>query len=118
MLYKSKYDVELKFARYANNGATAILLQNIEDNAPVATATVNLDDEWFDMMVSGPEGHRMVGIKDYSENEGMVDFLLENEVIKPEKIMLIPSGMVLVGLYALTDKYADLALAIQQGEGE
>jgi hypothetical protein len=56
---------------YPEGGATAIYLTDVDDEGPVATATVNV-----------PEANSQLGIgavivKDYSENEGMMEALEE-----------------------------------------
>ena len=107
--FGEEYEVYLEFNRYADNGATAIQLMSDEEG-PIATATVNPVDEEFDRMVKKDGGHRFVCIKDYSENEGMTQFLMENNVIKPDLITWIPSGFVLLGAFELTEEYAKQAV--------
>jgi hypothetical protein len=73
--HKSPYgDYELiaQFAKYAN-GQTAIKLIDIADGFPFATATVCVED---DLLKEGE-----VAIKNYSENEGILESLIEAEVI-------------------------------------
>ena len=108
-VYGTSYEVELVFSSYATNGATAIQLMSDEEG-PIATATVNPVDEEFDRMVKKDGGHRFVCIKDYSENEGMTQFLMENNVIKPDLIASLPSGFVLLGVFELTEEYAKQAV--------
>lgn len=55
------------------NGRTAIQLISVEDNMPYCVATVNVDV---------PLEENEVAIKDYSENEGMLDFLIANKVVE------------------------------------
>lgn len=92
MTYKG-YKCELQFAKYFN-GNTAIQLIDKEDGSPVAVATVNGED-------NPPEG--VVGIKDWSENEGMVNALIEANVIEQELQFLEPTGFVVIKYYKLTD---------------
>lgn len=69
------YSCLLEFGEYAN-GRTAIQLVNFEDSDLVADATVNIPE------YNLPKGQ--VIIKDYSENEGMLDALIKaNIVSKP-----------------------------------
>ena len=69
------------------NGRTALLLIDVDDNEHIATATVNLPDDDI------PEKH--VAIKDYSENENMLNILI-NENIVSQPIKYIESGFVSV----------------------
>ena len=50
-----------------------IQLYDVEDGMPYATATIALSE------MRDIEGY--VAIKDYSENEGMLDFLIEHGII-------------------------------------
>lgn len=61
--------------RQYDNGRSALQLIDAEDGSPIATATVNLPDE--------PLGQNLVFIKDYSENEGMLDALVAAGVVQP-----------------------------------
>ncbi len=73
------YDVTLKWGYYAN-GRPALELLHAEDGDPVMVCTVNL-----------PEVHLSEGetiIKDYSENEGCLDFLQKNGIVGPVKRMV------------------------------
>ena len=72
---------------YINGNRVALYLVAGEDGEPVSTCTVNLPDEPLD------EGE--VFIKDYSENEGMVEFLEKEGVVKPTGRM-VQSGYVLI----------------------
>ncbi len=80
----SKYEVYLSFGAY-RNGRTAIELLDANDGCPVMVATVNLDD----VTLSGNE----IIIKDYSENEGVLDFLVQNKITSRPK-RWISSGWV------------------------
>ena len=73
--------------RTYTNGRNALLLIDAESREPVAVATVNLPDH--------DPGHNNVLIKDWSENEGMYDALLEAGIIK-ETIAEAGSGFVMV----------------------
>lgn len=55
------------------NGRTAIQLISVEDYSPYCDVTVNVDV---------PLEENEVAIKDYSENEGMLDFLIANKVVE------------------------------------
>jgi hypothetical protein len=74
--YRSKYgsyQVILQKNSYSN-GRLAIQLIDAEDGEPVAIATVNLPEHEL-----APDE---VFIKDWSENDGMVEFLVENGIVE------------------------------------
>lgn len=68
------YELFIEMGSYAN-GRPAIQLMDAEDGCPYTTATVNLPD----VLLADNE----VLIKDYSENEGILDFLVENNIVIP-----------------------------------
>lgn len=86
-------EVEVAFTTYADNQNTAIILVNTESDIQ-AVATTNtgyaLDSHY-------------VAIKDYGENTGMSDFLIDNNIIKKDVITSIPSGHVFIPVFKLTD---------------
>lgn len=61
--------------RTYSNGRPALELLRADDGHPYAVASVNLPD----VLLSENE----VLIKDYAENEGMLDFLVENCIVYP-----------------------------------
>lgn len=69
MNYKG-YEVEVTIQSY-QNGGKAILLVDKFDQTPVAVAT-----SWV-----GKLKDNEVAIKDYSENEGMYEWLLEHDIV-------------------------------------
>jgi hypothetical protein len=83
--------VYLKRGKYASGGGASLQLIDAVDHCPYATCTVNLE---------GLEPDE-VAIKDYSENEGMLDFLISEEIVKPPH-RSIPSGFVLIPVCRLT----------------
>ncbi|HMQ30393.1 MAG TPA: hypothetical protein PKD53_06665 [Chloroflexaceae bacterium] len=62
-------------ASYGNTGRIALPLYDVEDGSPVATATVNMPE----LSLALDE----VVIKNYSENEGMLDLLMAEGIISP-----------------------------------
>jgi len=85
------FDCTVEFATYSN-GRTAIQLRDANDGQPIATATVNLPDE--------PMAEDEVAIKNYSENSGMLDILIDTGVIaSPHRE--IPRGFVTIPVCAL-----------------
>lgn len=69
-----EWNVELRHVFY-DNGRAALQLIDADDGEPVATATTNLPDEPLE------EGEAFV--KDYSENRGMLDWLVKNGLAVP-----------------------------------
>lgn len=90
------YDVELEWGKYVYTDNTAINLVEKGTGELITTVTVNLEDVKVD--------EDIIGVKDYSENEGMVKFLIDNELIETGFEMLEPRGFVLIPYYRLTDK--------------
>ena len=81
----SEYNVIIEKRQYTN-GRTAIQLIDKEDGCPVMIATVNIPEEVL--------GKDEVIIKNYSENEGVLDFLVQNGITsKPNRY--VTSGWVL-----------------------
>lgn len=79
-----EYDVIIQRKRYSN-GRLALEIIDVEDGCPVMVATVNI-----------PEANLKpdeVIIKNYSENEGVLEFLIENGIVS-EPVRHIPSGWV------------------------
>ena len=101
----SNWTCDVAYAIY-ENGRLAIQLMDAEDHSPVATATVNLPDVDLD----GDE----VAIKDYSENAGMLDALIEAGVVsKPRRYeatcaAFTSSGFVTVPICQWLDKPLNL----------
>ncbi len=90
-MYGETYQLSLQFAKYAN-GQTAIKLWDLTDGFPFATATVCVEDD----LLKEDE----VAIKDYSENEGLLDALIEAEVVEPPHAF-IQSGFVKIPICKL-----------------
>ena len=80
-----EWNCEILFKQYSNK-RTAIVLRDSEDGSPIATATINL----LDIPLQEDE----VIIKDYAENEGMYEALLEAGVIAPSTYS-VQSGYVI-----------------------
>lgn len=92
-IFDSEYEVYLYFSKYTNQ-RTAIELIDAEDGIPFARATVNVPD------IPLEDGE--ICVKDYSENEGMLDFLIENKIVESEyrfvrdKFLVVPICKLLV----------------------
>jgi hypothetical protein len=63
--------------RQYGNGRTALVLEDSYDGEPIATCTINLPDEDL--------ADNEVIIKDYSENQGMLDTLISAGIISHPK---------------------------------
>ena len=70
----NNFNGKIEFGTYSN-GRTAMTLIDVEDGLPIATCTVNVPD--------APQTPFEVFIKNWSENKGMVDALVEAGVIEP-----------------------------------
>ena len=74
MIKFKDYECNVEWDLY-QNGRPAILLVDAHDGSPVATATVNIPE------VDLPAGYTL--IKDYSENEGMLECLATAGIVQP-----------------------------------
>jgi hypothetical protein len=92
-MYGETYKLSLQFAKY-ENGQTAIKLFDMSDGFPFATATVCVED---DLLKEGE-----VAIKDYSENTGILDALIEADVVESPHAF-IQSGFVKIPICKLKD---------------
>lgn len=88
------YNVTVKLGKYSN-GRVAIHLDDVNDGYPYATATVNIDN----VLLADDE----VLIKDYSENEGMLNFLIKNNIVTPTPNG-VQSGFVWLPVAVLNDE--------------
>lgn len=100
MTFKTKYgeypNCEFKTGQYGN-GNLALQVESL-DEGPICTCTVNPDE-----VVT----HDAIAVKNYSENEGMVDTLTEMGLIG-EELYSIPSGFVSIPVHKLTEKGLEL----------
>jgi hypothetical protein len=90
----ANYSVHIINAGSYANGRRAIRIVDAEDSAAVMTATVNMPD------VDLKEGE--IIIKNYSENEGCLPFLVANGVVSPA-IRWVDHGMAVVKLLVELD---------------
>ena len=67
-------DVNVFVKEYANNYSKAILMNDAEDDLPFMCATVCIPD------ISLKENE--IIIKNYSENKGVIDFLIKNNIVR------------------------------------
>lgn len=80
----AEYNVYLKKGKYWN-GQTSIVLIDDEDGSQVMVATVVIDG----VVLEKDE----VIIKNYSENEGVLEFLIENGIVS-KPLRTVSSGWV------------------------
>jgi hypothetical protein len=89
--YGEQFNISLVFGQY-RNGQRAIEMIDEADGAPYAVATVALVEE----QLSADE----VAIKNWSENEGVLESLIENEIVSAP-IRYVSSGFVQVPICKL-----------------
>ena len=80
-------------ARRYGNGNPALSV--VDDEGVICICSVNPPDTRL------RDG--LIAVKDWSENEGMVELLKKHDVIAGDPVMLVPSGFVSIGVYELTD---------------
>lgn len=68
------FTCKVQIEEYQNNGRKAITLIDVEDYSPVATATINMPDVHL--------GPNEVIVKNYSENDGMLQALVDAGIVK------------------------------------
>jgi hypothetical protein len=96
-----KWNCELVRSEYRNNGRTALELvaaaddcyEGIYKGEPIATCTINIPE-------ADLEPNEVI-IKDYSENAGMLDALVESGVVEPTG-KLVQSGFITAPVCILT----------------
>lgn len=81
----SGYTCRIMWGKYGN-GRLALQLLDDEDWSPVAVASVNLPDVYM-----APDE---MAVKDWSENEGMLDALMEAGIVEKPHAM-VPTGFVM-----------------------
>ncbi|MGP4074178.1 hypothetical protein ACTWQB_16875 [Piscibacillus sp. B03] len=84
-------EYSVNVGRYVENQNFAILLEN-DDGEVVATTNVT------SLMIG------FVTIKNYSENMGIDQALIEANIIEEESYGQVPSGFVQIPIYKLTDE--------------
>ncbi len=90
-------------ARYNNTQNLALLL-NDEEGEGITTLTTNLKKL--------PEG--MVCIKNWSENQGVEDFLINAGIVRKYPVCHIQSGFVAAPVYALTEEGKELVKELEK----
>ena len=93
-----KCDVDIVSGVY-NNGRLALALINAQNGTPIAKITTNIPEL--------PLLEDQIIVKDWSENEGMLEFLINNGLVENvEKI--IQAGHVFANVVRVTDKLKNL----------
>ena len=87
--YGTTVPISLQIGKYAN-GHSKIQMIDMTDGFPYATASVSVPD-----LADGE-----VGIKNYSENEGVLEFLLENNIVE-QPHRFVESGFVIIPICKL-----------------
>ena len=99
IIQHKEYKCKVHFQKYQNNNNTAILLYGAPEtdyeHELITIATVNGD-------ITLPKN--IVGIKTWSENEGIVQSLVDGNVIKPFLLGGEPTGYVVIEHYKLTEE--------------
>ena len=96
-------DLRVKFSTYHEPAErVAIVLEELDGKAQWAVASVNLPD--------APIGTNQVAIKDYSENEGIADFLVTLGILEPDVDFSVNSGFVSIPVYNLSEAAIDQIL--------
>jgi hypothetical protein len=72
--YLNNVEVAVSVFNYVDNNRKAIRIFDVEDGLPYASATVNVPN----LELEEDE----VVVKNYAENEGMLDFLLNENIVK------------------------------------
>jgi hypothetical protein len=91
------FECELQKGLY-DNGRTALQLVDKETQEPIVRATVNmieLSDEGFNTIVTNQKCKKenLLLIKDWSENEGILDALVKNNIVIPTGLK-VPNGFI------------------------
>lgn len=98
----------IEFFRYVSPGWIAMQLlcedQELGHWLPLVTATVN-----HIVAPMQEERDTTVLIKDYSENSGILRSLVEQGVLEPECLAVIPTGYVYLYKHRLTPKWITIA---------
>ena len=83
-----EYNVDVHLTHYSTNGRYALFLVDHETFEPVAVATVNIPDKYIT--------DNEVIVKNYSENEGMLQFLINQQIIDGGKCISFSNGYVML----------------------
>ena len=96
--YESKYGnipVEIVPKKYVGSNRMALIMLDALDGEPVTTITVNIPE--------APLDDDEIIVKNYSENEGMLEFLVESGLVE-DTGKFIQTGFVIVNIVKMTEK--------------
>lgn len=103
--YGTYYNCNFEVGRYSNGNIGITIFSN--DVGPVTTVTVNpgytINDD-------------CIAIKNYSENTGMVDWLISKDLIESNPVMITRSGFVEIPVHKLTEKGMSEFIAREETE--
>lgn len=89
-----EYDCRLEWLNYTSNGNVALVARDAVDGSPIGTLSINTYEEL------PPD---VVAINDYSENEGVLKSLMDNNVVgEPED--WIRSGFVKIPVCRILER--------------
>jgi hypothetical protein len=91
-----EYEVVIKMSTYSN-GQKRMDLIDSEDGFPVAVATVAIEEDL-------PEGE--IAIKDYSENEGVLNFLISEGIVS-DPLRHFSSGFVKIPICKINETFLE-----------
>lgn len=116
------FKVGLRFTKYKNNQATAIMLTSFDEEGDedgiFSTCTINIQGSaLYEELSNDPS---FVVIKDHSENAGTIDFLTENKIIDISRgFQIFDLGMTEAYGYFLTDESKeDMERQFKEAEDE
>ena len=99
--YKSQYgeyhNCQFMIGYYENGNLGIEIWSDTE--GPITKVTVNPD-------IKIPKDR--IAIKNYSENEGIVDWLISEGIIEDTPVQIIPSGWIEIPVHKLTAKGLDI----------
>lgn len=88
------WDCKVLLTKYPSSGRPAIVLNDAATGERVAVATVNIHSVYL------AEGETL--IKDYSENEGILDVLVRAKIVSPPSEW-VPTGFVKVARVTINE---------------
>src|SRR5699024_434250 len=98
--FGEELELRLVFENYQDGNNTAIILEEYNEEygffEEYFIATVNVE--------SLKLGENFVAIKNYSENEGVLEALIEAGIVEKEAVTIAYSGFVELPVHKLTDK--------------
>jgi hypothetical protein len=89
--------------RYYNDSTIALSFMDAEEHDPIATITTQKN-----FSLHGLDKDRTILIKDYSENAGVRQSMIDNGLIEPEPIKIIASEWVELYAHTITNKLYEL----------